>query len=154
MRIGYACAHKDLIAKMTVAKQTQDVHTNAMFMMIVAQYIEQYDFDSHIRECCEHYKAKRDFMLNKIAEKLSDHLKYTKPEGGLFIWCEMPRGYSGIEFCKFAASRGVVCVPGTTFDVEENKDNNCFRLNFTIPSTDQIDKGIDVLADCIKGFKQ
>jgi 2-aminoadipate transaminase len=152
MRIGYACGCKELIAKMTVAKQTQDVHTNAMFMMIVARYIEQFDFDAHIRECCEHYKVKRDFMLKKMEEKLTGYVKFTKPEGGLFIWCELPQEYSGFEFCKFAANYGVACVPGTTFDVAEDRNNNCFRLNFTIPSLEQIDKGIDIVADCLEKF--
>jgi len=152
IRVGYAIGPRELLAKMTVAKQCQDVHTNLFFMILVARYVEQCAFDEHIAECCRLYRVKRDRMLAVLDEKLDSRMTYTRPDGGLFIWGELPEGYSGTELCTYTAARSVAMVPGTAFDVTESPLSRGFRLNFSVPSLEQIDKGITLLSESIDDY--
>lgn len=152
IRIGFAVCHKDLFAKIVVGKQATDVHSNMFFMMSVAKFLEEYDIEAHIKLCCDRYRVKRDIMLNAIESRFPASVSCTRPEGGLFIWCTLPKGISGYDVCAFAGQRKVACVPGSTFDVNENRDYNAFRLNFTVPTPEQINTGIGVLADALNDY--
>ena len=152
IRIGFAVAQKDLMAKMIVAKQGEDVHTNQFFQILVDRYLEENDFDAHIKTCCGHYREKRDLMLRCMEENFPSGVAFTRPQGGIFLWCTLPEGYSGKEFCSFAVERGVAAVPGATFDTQSDPKNRCFRLNFTVPSHEQIKKGVGILGDCLRDY--
>lgn len=152
IRLGYAIAPAELIAKMTVAKQGEDVCTNQFFMVAIAKYLEKYDLDAHIKECCEVYTKKRDFMLQCIDKYFDKRVTHTEPGGGLFIWCDLPEGYSGTELWQFALERKVACVPGATFDVKADPNNRGFRLNFSLPSMEAIDNGCRIMGECLKEF--
>lgn len=152
IRVGFACGPKRLLNKMTVAKQGADVHTNLFFQILISKYMERYDYDGHIADCCALYREKLDRMLAGIDRYFDKRIKCTRPEGGLFIWCDLPKGLTGIELCAFATGKGVAAVPGTAFDVKEDKENNSFRLNFSVPSLEEIDKGIKLMGGIIDEF--
>jgi len=152
IRLGYAIAPAELIAKMTVAKQGEDVCTNQLTMVTVSKYLERYDLDEHIRYCCSVYTKKRDFMLECIDKYFDKKVTHTNPGGGLFIWCDLPEGYSGTDLWRFALEHKVACVPGATFDVKADPKNRGFRLNFSLPSLEEIEKGCRILGDCLREF--
>jgi len=152
IRLGYAIAPADLIAKMTVAKQGEDVCTNQMTMVMVSKYLERYDLDEHIKDCCKVYTKKRDFMLECIDKYFDKRVTRTNPGGGLFIWCDLPEGYSGTDLWRFGLEHKVACVPGATFDVKADPANRGFRLNFSLPSFEEIDKGCRIMGECIREF--
>lgn len=91
-------------------------------------------------------------MLAVLDAKVNKRVTYTRPEGGLFIWGELPEGYSGAELCQYTAARSVAMVPGTAFDVTESPENRGFRLNFSVPSLEEIDKGIALLGESIDEY--
>ncbi len=152
IRIGFVCGPKWLVSKMTVAKQVSDVHTNMVFMMVVAKMLESYDMDAHIKECRELYSKKCGLMLGEMDRLFDKRVTYTRPEGGLFIWCDLPEGYPSIPLCTVAQKRKVAVVPGTTFDVSESPDNRGFRLNFSVPTPEQIETGITRVAESIAEY--
>lgn len=152
MRVGFAIAPQELISKMTVAKQCQDVHSNLFFMMLVNKYLERYDIDRHILQCCELYSHKRDLMIQSLEKNMPDCISFTRPDGGLFIWGELPEGYSGTELCKYTARRSLAIVPGMAFDPSEDRANRGFRLNFSVPTDEQILLGIRLLGESIAEY--
>jgi 2-aminoadipate transaminase len=90
-------------------------------------------------------------MLSKIEECFSKKIEYTRPEGGLFIWCTLPEGCDMIEFCTKAVSEyKIAVVPGTAFCISENDKTQSFRLNFSTPTDEQIIKGIEILGKMTK----
>lgn len=97
IRVAYLCAPKELMAKMVVAKQCVDVHTNMLSQVLVYEYLTRYDLDAHIRQCCDHYRVKRDAMLMAIDRYFPAEVAVTRPEGGLFLWITLPEGCSGME---------------------------------------------------------
>jgi len=147
LRTGYVCGPKALISKMVVAKQGQDVHTNLLSMMLIARFLERYDLDAHIARCCALYREKRDRMLKNLETHVDARVSFTRPEGGLFLWGQLPEGFTGTEFSRAAADRGVAVVPGMAFDVAENPENRGFRVNFSLPALEQIDAGTVILGE-------
>lgn len=152
VRVGYVCGNKDLVAKMVVGKQCEDVHTNQFYMMVIAKYLEQADLDAHITACRKLYKAKRDVMLQALDSYMDPRIAYTRPDGGLFIWCTMPDGYSGTDICAAFSEKKVAAVPGCAFDPAERRDNPGFRLNFSMPSAEEIRRGVSIMGGCVKEF--
>lgn len=152
MRVGYLCAHKEIIQKVVVAKQVNDVHTNIFFQMLVSKFIQTYGLDNHIAQIKEIYKDKRNLMVNTIEEYFDSSVAFTKPEGGLFIWVTLEKGDSA-EFAKLAINRKVAIVPGTSFSPDESLVSSSFRLNYSTPTDDQIISGIQILGQISKTFR-
>lgn len=147
MRIGFLCGNKELIQKIVVAKQVEDVHTNLMFQMICAKYIEKYDLDKHILEIRDMYRHKAELMISALEENMPKTVSFTRPEGGIFLWCSLPEGASLDEFIKKAGEKNVFVVPGTAFAADPDEPCRSFRLNYSMPSDGEIVKGIKILAD-------
>jgi len=152
IRLGFALAHKDIIAKLVVGKQSSDVHSNLFFQIIVAEYLKSNDIDKHIAEIKALYHRKRDIMLEELEKNVDKRVKFTKPDGGLFIWGELPEGFDGMALAKIAGAKKVAIVPGSTFSVDESKINNCFRMNFSLPSEEKIREGVKLLAESIDEY--
>lgn len=152
MRVGFLCGNRELIQKVVVVKQVNDVHTNIFFQMLASSFIDIYGLDEHIASIKELYKQKCGFMLSQMDEKFDKRIKYTRPEGGLFIWVTMPQGDT-VELAKKAIDNKVAIVPGTTFCPVQGERSSSFRLNFSTPSDEQIVCGIDKLSKIINNFK-
>lgn len=142
IRAAYLSAPKELIAKMVVAKQCVDVHTNMLSQLLVTEYLTRFDLDAHIAQCCAHYRVKRDAMLSAIERHFPASVRVTRPEGGLFLWVTLPDGLSGMAVHEKAVASGVAAVPGAPFFPDSCPNDSGFRLNFSVPSARQIEEGI------------
>lgn len=152
IRVGFVLAPKEIAAKMTVGKQASDVHTNQFFQMLIADFMEHYDFDAHIAKIRAIYKHKSGLMLDAIREYFPKEVKYTTPQGGLFLWCTLPEGVDMLEFVQFAKTKGVAVVPGVAFNVEEGTPSRCFRLNYSTPSDEKVVEGTRILGLALQEF--
>lgn len=152
LRVGYAIAPQEIIAKMTVGKQSSDVHTPMFNQIVVDKWMEKYDFEKHIEKIRGIYKNKLELMCSLIDEELGDFAPYVKPEGGLFVWCELPKEVDMLEFCSRAVERKVAVVPGTAFTTSENDKTNCFRMNFSTPTDEMIVKGMKILGEVKRSY--
>ncbi len=145
IRVGYAVAPKPILAKMTVGKQTSDVHTPMFSQMLVSKWLEQIDFNDHIVTISDIYRRKLDLMCELINSQMRGFFQYQKPEGGLFIWCRLPDKVDMTTFCTQALKRSVAVVPGTAFLVDDSKPTSYVRLNFSTPPDAQIIEGMKIL---------
>ena len=150
MRVGFACGCEELIQKMVIAKQVEDVHTNQFFQMLCARYMQQYDMDAHIETIRALYRRKCGLMLEMLDTYMPSEVKYTRPEGGLFLWCTLPDGIDLKELVSELSAQGIFVVPGTTFNCDETAPSQSFRLNYSTPSEEQIERGIKILCDVIR----
>jgi len=147
MRIGYACGPTPILSKMIVAKQVEDVHTNLFFQMLCYRYMTERDLDAHIEKIRKIYGDKCNLMLSELDKNMPSCVKYTRPEGGLFIWCTLPDGADSSVFIKKALEKKVAVVPGTAFNCDTEAPSDSFRLNYSMPSDDDIVRGIKILSD-------
>lgn len=152
MRIGYSIAPESITAKLTVGKQCADVHTPVLCQMIVNEWMRNYDVDGHIQKIREIYRKKLNLMCDLIDELLTDYVTYNRPEGGLFIWCKLPDNVSMLDFCKKAVENKVALVPGNAFTMHDTDPTQCFRMNFSTPTDENIVKGMHILAGTAREF--
>ncbi len=150
MRVGFICGPEAVVQKMVVAKQVEDVHTNIFFQMLCHRYITECDLDAHIAGIRKLYLHKCELMLSELDRNMPSCVKYTRPEGGLFIWCTLPESIDQQKFVKYAIEKKVAVVPGQAFNCDENAPSRCFRLNYSTPSDEQIVTGVARLAEAVK----
>ena len=152
MRIGFCLANKDIINRMVVCKQVSDVHTNMYFQMLVSRYLDTYDLDAHIKDICDLHKIKRDAMLAALDKYVDKRVTFTHPNGGLFIWGELPEGYDSFKLCQEITKRKVACVPGNAFATDESAVCNGFRMNFSMPSLENIEIACQRIGETVAEF--
>ena len=148
LRVGAAIADKRIIEKYNICKQGEDLHTANLSQEIVEAYMKSGKVEAHIESICADYREKRDAMLSKLAA-FPKGVSYTKPDGGLFIWANLPEGVNALDVFKQSVDAGVAFVPGTHFYPEGGHENT-FRLNFSMATLEQIDKGMDILKNVIE----
>ena len=148
MRVGYAIAPQELLQKMVVCKQGEDVHTNIWSQMICQELMTKYDFDAHLDRLRAIYREKSAFTMKLLDEHLVPHgVTYLPIKGGLFLWCTLPDGVDMPAFCKEAVLRKVCVVPGNAFLTDENEPCQSFRINYSTPTNEQLEKGIRILGE-------
>ena len=150
MRVGFVCAPDKLVQKMVVAKQCEDVHTNILFQMLCHRYMTEKDMDGHIAGIRVLYRDKCNLMLDCLDAHMPKEIHYTRPEGGLFIWCTLPDFIPMNDFVKRAIERKVAVVPGTAFNCDTEAPSQSFRLNYSTPSDEDIRRGIEILGNLAK----
>ena len=97
----------------------------------------------HVEEICASYARQMNTMLGLLA-KCGGVARYTRPEGGLFIFAELNEGMNAVDLLKKCVDRGVAYVPGTYFYPFGGHENT-FRLNFSMSTVEQIEKGMELL---------
>lgn len=152
VRVGYCVAPAPVVAKMTVGKQVSDVHTPVFSQILVDEWMKRYDIDEHINKIRDMYRSKLNLMCDLVEEKLLDYVTYTRPEGGLFVWCKLNDNIPMAEYCRKALDNKVTIVPGSAFLGDMTATTQCFRMNFSTPSDEAIVKGVNILADIAKEY--
>ena len=147
LRVGYIAGDAGVIRKCTVGKQSTDVHTANLNQAIVDQYIRRDLLPSHIQSICSEYGAKIRQMLGCL-EQFPDSVRFTRPEGGLFIWAELHENIDAVKMLSEAVEKKVAFVPGTYFCVDGGHMNT-IRLNFSNSTPEQIDTGMGILRDIV-----
>ncbi len=149
LRVGYMCAENSIIQKAICALQVSTVHTSILSQRIVHQFVTRNNFEEHIENLQEIYRKKCELMLNCLKYKMPASIKFTEPDGGLFVWGTLPEGDMQY-FCKKAVENKVAIVPGNAFLVDEKQSTLSFRVNYSAPTDEQIEKGTDILAAVAK----
>ena len=148
LRVGYIAGDAAVIRKCTIGKQSTDVHTANLNQAIVDQYLRRDLLPPHIREICVGYGAKMRQMLHCL-ESFPAGVRFTRPQGGLFIWAELPEGIDTVSMLASAVERKVAYVPGTYFCTGGGHENT-LRLNFSNSTPEQIETGMKALSEIIE----
>lgn len=150
MRIGWMCTNNEpLKKKMIEYKQLVDMHTNIFGQMVLSQYLEDNDYEKHIKKIKKLYGHQAKTMLLCIEKYFPKGTTWTKPEGGMFIWLTLPEGIKALKLSQLAVKSGVAISPGDPF-YENERDVRTLRLNYTNCDDKTIEKGISILANIIK----
>lgn len=152
MRVGFVVAPEEVTAKMVVAKQSEDVHTNQFFQILCYKFMSECDLDGHIAKIREVYGRKCKLMLDCLEAELPASVKFTRPEGGLFIWVTLPDGVDASAFLKACMAEKLMIVPGATFNCDVTEGSMSFRLNYSTPSDEQIKEGVARLGKVAREF--
>ena len=147
MRVGYAIGPKEVIQKMVVCKQGEDVHSNMWAQIVCHRFMTEYDYEAHLERLRGIYRRKSQLLLSAMERYLKPlGITWHSFEGGLFAWCTLPDGVDMLDFVKKATENKVCVVPGTAFLTDESEPCQSFRINFSTPTDEQLTEGIRLLA--------
>lgn len=147
MRVAYTICPKPIFQKLVVCKQGNDVHTNIWSQYVCDEFITKYDFNAHLEMLRQLYTKKADYCMELLDKYCAPNIKYNRIDGGLFIWCDLPENVDMPKFCKDAVLNKVCVVPGNAFLTDENEECHSFRINFSTPTDEQLEKGIKSLGE-------
>lgn len=151
MRLGAAAVTNPLLLrKMVIGKQSADVHSPLLNQAIVDAYLRKGLMPAHLKRICGDYREQLNAML-KGFDHFPAGTRHTVPQGGLFVWAELPEGVDGLEAFNAAVEAGVAFVPGTHF-YPGGGHLNTLRLNFSMCDIPTIEKGMEKLGGVISGM--
>ena len=153
MRVGWTHSSEEIFRALVRAKQAADLHTNTIQQHAAATLLTTFDFDSHVEHIKSVYGERRNVMVAALAEYFPDNAQWTRPDGGLFLWVELPEGVCAEELFEKAIKERVAFVPGTSFFAAAAR-RNFMRLNFSNCSPNLIDEGIRRIGNLLKGMSR
>src|SRR6185295_5013414 len=149
MRLGWLIASEEVFQNAVIAKQAADLHTSTVQQRAAARMLQTFDYDGHIQRLCKVYGERCQAMRAAIERYFPEGLMATRPEGGLFIWVELPEQIDAEELFIDAVAEHVAFVPGTSFFASEPRQN-FMRLNFSNQTPEMIEEGIKRISSVLK----
>jgi DNA-binding transcriptional MocR family regulator len=141
LRVGWVCGAQEVISQLVLLKQAADLHSSTINQMAIAT-VARAQFDSHVTKIKAAYSARRDRMLAALQMHMPPGVTWTRPEGGMFIWLDLPKHLSGADLlAQSLKSERVAFVPGHAF-FADGSGTNTVRLSFSRTDEAQIDEGI------------
>jgi 2-aminoadipate transaminase len=151
MRLGWVRANPVIIDKIVQAKQATDLCTSPLTQKLAEEFIRRNLLEKRIDANIELYRHKQAAMMTALEKYMpkAEGLSWVKPEGGMFLWITLPPEMDADEMFKEAIDRKVAYVVGSAF-YPNGGGHNTMRLNFSYPSEEEIDEGIQRLAGVVK----
>ena len=150
MRLGFMVIKDDTLRiRINTAKEAADLHSNIFSQYILWDYLTHNDLEQHITKIRALYQKQCSTMLSSMETYFPEEMKFTRPEGGMFIWATLPENMLAIELFEKAKEKNVVFVPGNPFYIDA-RNANTMRLNFTNSDDEIIVEGIKRLGELIK----
>ena len=149
LRLGYVIAPEAVLFKLAQAKQSADLHTPAFTQRVVYEVVSTGLLDTHIPTIRSLYANQCQVMLDALAEHFPSSVKWTRPEGGMFIWVDLPKHIDATALLDQAIAARVAFVPGAPF-YANNPVTNTLRLSFVTVPPERIREGIATLGQLIK----
>ncbi len=150
MRVGYAIGPKQVVRKMTVCKQGEDVHSNIWAQIICHRFMTECDYEAHLDRLRDIYRRKSRILTEAMETHFKPLITWNRFQGGLFAWCTLPESIDMPDFVKQAARRKACVVPGTAFLTDESEPCNSFRIKFSPPTDEQLTEGVKILGELAK----
>ena len=147
-RLGWAIAHPEILDKIYVCKQSLDLCPPIFDQYVAAEFLESGKLDANLEKSIALYKGKRDLLLELLQKHMPQGVKWTHPEGGLFLFLTMPEGFEAVRFYDKALDAGVAYVAGEFFH-PDGSGKNTMRMNFSFMTHERIAEGVKLLASLL-----
>jgi 2-aminoadipate transaminase len=149
LRLAWIMAPAEWMDRMVVAKQSMDLCCPTYTQLIVAEFMKRGLLLKQVERIRKLYAQKRQVMLEALRKHMPKGVEWTEPEGGLFLWVKLPKRMSANALFPKALENKVAYVIGSAFHCN-GKGQNTMRLNFSYPTEEQINEGIERLAKMIR----
>jgi GntR family transcriptional regulator / MocR family aminotransferase len=150
LRVGFLVAEGPVYKSLVNFKRVNDLATSTLVQRALEAYVTVGRYQSHLRRSCQIFRKRRDAMLSAIQRHLPDDIHLDPPQGGLFIWLQLPEKVSSEKLLPVAWEEGVIFSPGSGFFPDGVGGENWLRLNFVAQAPDQIEEGIKRLGKAMK----
>ncbi|MGA7796850.1 MAG: PLP-dependent aminotransferase family protein [Candidatus Acidiferrales bacterium] len=149
MRVGWIVAPSNVIDRLRLVKQSTDLHTGHLAQAILAEYVRRGLLGRHVERTRKAYSGRLAALEQALGRHMPSGTKWTRPEGGMCVWVELPPGFDSNELLIHTRERGVVFAPGRYFYFQ-NPQPNTLRLGFAGVAEREIARGIATLADVLR----
>jgi 2-aminoadipate transaminase len=149
IRVGYLVGSAELIGRIAKRATGTYISPNMVAQSIVHEFCVSGAIDRSI-ETVKRALEERVTRLTAALEREIPEARYVAPDGGYFMWVELPEGTSVAELFEAAAARGVQFVKGTDFLLEGGE--NTLRLAYSGVTADEIDEGISRLGEALRSL--
>jgi 2-aminoadipate transaminase len=150
LRIGFCVAPEVIRKWLVVAKQGVDLHTSTYNQALAAEYLAGGHLDAHLPRIIGLYGGRLQAMLDAMDQHMPEGVTWTRPEGGMFLWVEGPKGLPIQTVYDACLHRKVAFVPGRYFFVEEGRGMETMRLNFTGSNEATLEKAVRILGEVLR----
>jgi len=147
-RLGWIIANPGLLDMIYVCKQSLDLCPPIFDQYLAAEFMGSGRLDANLVKSKALYKSKRDLMLTLLEKYMPEGVRWTHPEGGLFLFLTLPEGFDSVAFYEKSLSAGVAYVSGSFF-YPDGSHRNTMRLNFSFMSPQKIEEGLKLLGDLL-----
>src|SRR3954468_10573949 len=148
IRLGWVLAPPPVLEKINLGKQAADLCSSTLSQLMVTAYFEQARWRDYIESVAETYRARRDTMLDALAEHSPPSATWTRPNGGLFIWATLPDFIDTTDLLARALRDNVAFVPGEAAYLD-GRGRTSMRLNFSGRDEDAIREGIRRIGEVV-----
>ena len=148
LRLGWVVAPEEVIAKLAQLKQGTDLHTSTLTQMVAYETALGGFIDQHVRFIRRVYRERRDAMLAAMDRSFPAGVRWTRPQGGLFLWVTLPQGLDSARLLEDALERKVAFVPGAPF-FPRGGGTETLRLNFSYCTPERIEEGVGRLGEVL-----
>lgn len=145
LRVGYTVAPEDIKEWLVMSKQGVDLHTSSFTQALAAEYLAGGYLKEHLPKIIELYRPRRQAMLDAIEEHFPKAFTWSRPDGGMFVWAEGPKGYNLSRAYDKAIANNVAFVPGRCFYAQEGAGLETMRLNFTMYDEQTLSEAVATL---------
>jgi 2-aminoadipate transaminase len=149
LRLGWVVAPPPVLARINLGKQQADLCTSTLSQILVQAYFERHDWREYVDTLSELYRARRDTMLDALAEHFPAQAEWTRPGGGLFIWATLPDFIDTTDLLARALRENVAFVPGEGAFLD-GRGRSSMRLNFSGANEERIREGIRRIGEVVK----
>ncbi|MGL5826379.1 MAG: PLP-dependent aminotransferase family protein [Nocardioides sp.] len=145
MRVGWALAPHAVREKLVLAQESATLCPPSFSQLAISNYLSRHDWLGQIKQMREMYRERRDAMITALADLLPTSCSWNRPEGGFFVWLNLPPGINSKAMLPRAVTARVAYVPGTAF-YADGGGAEAIRLSYCYPSPDRIREGVRRLA--------
>jgi 2-aminoadipate transaminase len=149
LRLGWIIAPPAAIERLRLVKQMTDLHTCQLTQAAMAEFLKRGLLHKHLTRMRKIYADRLNVLDDSLRKCMPEGVRWTRPEGGMCLWCELPPGFDASELMMHARERGVLFAPGRYFYVQSPLPNT-LRLGFANLNEKQIQKGVVTLAELLR----
>ncbi|MBA4179608.1 MAG: PLP-dependent aminotransferase family protein [Anaerolinea sp.] len=149
LRVGFCVAPEVIHHWLVIARQGVDLHTSTLAQALSAEYIAGGHLERQLPHILELYRPRQQAMLEALERHMPEDFRFTRPEGGMFVWVEAAKGMDMERLYHRCVERGVAFVPGKFFYVDHEDGLDTFRMNFTAADPETIDRAVGVIGEVI-----
>jgi len=141
LRLGWVVAPEPVIRRLVLIKQASDLHTSTLSQKVMHEIVTA-TIPERLSAIRNAYRARRDSMLRALEREMPKGVRWTRPEGGMFLWLTLPEQVdAALLLSRSLAEARVAFVPGRAFHWD-GSGGNTLRLNFSLTDEARIAEGI------------
>src|SRR3954449_7334683 len=141
IRLGWVLAPPPVLHQINMGKQAADLCSSTLSQLMVQAYFQEARWRDYVDTVKESYRARRDTMLDALAEHFPPQAEWTRPQGGLFVWATLPDFIDTTDLLARALRENVAFVPGAAAFLD-GRGRSSMRLNFSAVGEDDIREGV------------